>query len=60
MSWRSIGVASSSARIGGMDNSDRRPTSSADLKAGALALLLLVLTAAYGLPLAILLWRAAL
>ena len=60
MSWRSIGVASSSAMMRGMDNTpDRRP-SDRDTKVGLAALLLLVLLIAYGAPLAIILWRAAL
>ena len=44
-----------------MTTRDRRPAPSVqDARVGLYALLLLVLAAAFGLPLAILLWRAAL
>jgi hypothetical protein len=44
-----------------MTTQDRRPApSSSDARVGLLALLLLVLGLAYGVPVAILLWRAAL
>lgn len=60
-SWRSFGVASGRPSLPAMTNRDRRPApSDQDARVGLYALLLLALGLVYGLPLAILLWRAAL
>lgn len=60
MSWRSIGVSLASSTVCPMTTPDRRPPTDHDTTVGLVAILTMAAFLTWGLPLAIVLWRAAL